>query len=38
MSSAHIIPGEILLGMSPVQLNAGRPVVTLIVANTGDLR
>jgi urease subunit beta len=36
MSSAHIIPGEILLGMSPVTLNAGRPVVTLIVANTGD--
>src|ERR1700722_18900395 len=36
MSPAHIIPGEILLGMSPVTLNAGRPVVTLIVANTGD--
>ncbi len=36
MSSARIIPGEILLGTSPVKLNAGRPVVTLIVANTGD--
>ena len=36
ISSGPIIPGEILLGMSPVALNAGRPVLTLIVANTGD--
>jgi urease subunit beta len=31
-----VIPGEILLGASPVALNAGRPVVTLVVENTGD--
>ena len=31
-----MIPGEILLGEGPVQLNAGRSVVTLVVANTGD--
>jgi urease subunit beta len=36
MSSARIIPGEILPGEGPVTLNAGRPVLTLIVANTGD--
>jgi urease subunit beta len=36
VSSAHIIPGEILPGDSPVTLNAGRPVITLLVANTGD--
>ena len=31
-----MIPGEILPGDGPVILNAGRPVVTLVVANTGD--
>ena len=36
MSSAPIIPGEILPGEGPVLLNVGRPVLTLVVANTGD--
>ena len=31
-----MIPGEILCGDGPVVLNVGRPVVTLVVANTGD--
>ena len=31
-----MIPGEILPGEGPVTLNAGRSVVTLVVANTGD--
>jgi urease subunit beta len=31
-----VIPGEILCGDEPVVLNAGRPVVTMVVANTGD--
>ena len=31
-----MIPGEILCGDGPVVLNAGRPVLTLVVANTGD--
>ena len=31
-----MIPGEILHGGGPVPLNAGRPVRTLVVANTGD--
>ncbi len=31
-----MIPGEILPGDGPVTLNAGRPVLTLVVANTGD--
>jgi urease subunit beta len=31
-----MIPGEILCGEGPVALNAGRPVLTLVVANTGD--
>ena len=31
-----MIPGEILPGDGPVTLNAGRSVVTLVVANTGD--
>jgi len=31
-----MIPGEILPGEGPVFLNEGRPVVTLVVANTGD--
>lgn len=36
MSSANLIPGEILPGEGPITLNVGRPVVTLVVANTGD--
>ena len=36
MSSANVIPGEILPGEGPVTLNAGRPALTLVVANTGD--
>jgi urease subunit beta len=31
-----VIPGEILPGEGAVVLNVGRPVVTLVVANTGD--
>ena len=31
-----MIPGEILPGDGPVALNAGRSVLTLVVANTGD--
>ena len=31
-----MIPGEIVPGDGPVQLNEGRPVRTLIVVNTGD--
>jgi urease subunit beta len=31
-----LIPGEIIHGDGPVVLNAGRPVLTLIVSNTGD--
>jgi urease subunit beta len=36
VSTARVIPGEILLGDTPVTLNAGRAAVTLTVANTGD--
>jgi urease subunit beta len=36
VSSASVIPGEILLGDGHVTLNAGRTAITLIVANTGD--
>ena len=36
MSSTHIVPGEILPGEGAVLLNVGRPVVTLVVSNTGD--
>ena len=36
MSSANIIPGEILPGEGAITLNFGRPAVTLVVANTGD--
>jgi urease subunit beta len=36
VSSARIIPGAILPGEGPVTLNAGRPALTLVVANTGD--
>lgn len=31
-----MIPGEVVVGEGPVAINAGRPVVTLVVANTGD--
>lgn len=31
-----MIPGEIIPGDGPVAINAGRPVITLRVANTGD--
>ncbi len=31
-----VIPGEIVLGDGPVTINAGRPVTTLVVVNTGD--
>jgi urease subunit beta len=31
-----VIPGEIIPGDGPVTLNAGRPVLELVVANTGD--
>ena len=30
------VPGEILLGEGSVVINAGRPVTTLVVVNTGD--
>jgi urease subunit beta len=31
-----MIPGEIFVAEGDIELNAGRPTVTLIVANTGD--
>ena len=31
-----MIPGEILPAEGEIELNAGRPTITLIVANTGD--
>ena len=31
-----MIPGEYLLEAAPIDINAGRTVVTLVVANTGD--
>jgi urease subunit beta len=31
-----LIPGEILCGDGTIGLNLGRPVVTVVVANTGD--
>jgi len=31
-----VIPGEVITGDGPVPLNAGRAVLTLVVANTGD--
>jgi urease subunit beta len=31
-----MIPGEVLVADGDVELNAGRPTVTLAVANTGD--
>ncbi|MBI3451363.1 MAG: urease subunit beta [Rhodospirillales bacterium] len=31
-----MIPGEVMTGDGEIELNAGRPTVTLDVANTGD--
>ena len=31
-----VIPGQILLGEGDIEINAGRPVTTLIVVNTAD--
>jgi urease subunit beta len=31
-----VIPGEILVGSEPVELNPGRPRTVLVVRNTGD--
>jgi urease subunit beta len=31
-----VIPGEILFGTGEVEINGGRPVLTLRVSNTGD--
>ncbi|MFC0039127.1 urease subunit beta [Actinomadura rayongensis] len=31
-----MVPGEIVTGDAPVELNPGRPRVTLTVTNTGD--
>jgi len=31
-----VIPGEVVLGDGPVVINVGKPVTTLVVANTGD--
>ena len=30
------VPGEVILGDGPVVINAGRPVTTMTVRNTGD--
>ncbi|MCW2863331.1 MAG: urease, beta subunit [Actinoallomurus sp.] len=34
--SEEFIPGEIVTGAEPVELNPGRPRTTLTVVNTGD--
>ena len=31
-----MIPGETVLGDGPVEINVGKPVTTMVVANTGD--
>jgi urease subunit beta len=31
-----IVPGEILTAATPIQINEGRPVVSVMVVNTGD--
>ena len=31
-----MVPGEVVLGKGPVVINAGRPVTTMMVTNTGD--
>lgn len=35
-AAATLIPGELLPAEGTIELNAGRPTVMLIVANTGD--
>lgn len=32
----RMVPGEVIVGDEPVIINAGRPVLTLRVTNTGD--
>ena len=34
--TAAFIPGEVLVGEEPIELNPGRPVTVLRVLNTGD--
>lgn len=36
MSGISIVPGELLPAAGDIELNAGRPTVTLTVANSGD--
>jgi urease subunit beta len=31
-----MIPGEVITGPGDIEINAGRPTVTITVANTGD--
>ena len=31
-----MIPGEVIVGQDEIELNAGRPTLRLVVANTGD--
>jgi urease beta subunit len=31
-----MVPGEIIVAAGEIEINAGRPIVTLSVANTGD--
>jgi urease subunit beta len=31
-----MIPGEVVTAFGDIEINAGRPVVTITVANTGD--
>jgi urease subunit beta len=31
-----MIPGEVFLASEPIELNAGRPAIELVVANAGD--
>jgi urease subunit beta len=31
-----VVPGEVIVGGPPVPINEGRPVLTLLVTNTGD--
>jgi urease subunit beta len=31
-----VIPGEVVLGDGAVEINVGKPMTTLVVANTGD--
>ncbi|WP_433295041.1 urease subunit beta [Actinoplanes sp. CA-030573] len=32
----RMVPGEVIAGDGPIEINAGRPVVALTVRNTGD--